>query len=138
MAVGSFDPSNKNSTSDVNSGDLLDFSRASQALEAENFGLDELAIARLAPLARHAPGSGGADWALVAESMDDSTIVDLIRLFTLAESRLSGWESGAKSPVVALAALMRRRDAYPKELTSWIKANTSNRFLPYGSLMDRL
>lgn len=138
MAVGSFDPSNKNSTSDVNSGDLLDFSRASQALEAENFGLDELAIARLAPLARHAPGSGGADWALVAESMDDSTIVDLIRLFTLAESRLSGWESGAKSPVVALAALLRRRDAYPKELTSWIKANTSNRFLPYGSLMDRL
>lgn len=138
MAVGSFDPSNKNSTSDVNSGDLLDFSRASQALEAENFGLDELAIARLAPLARHAPGSGGADWALVAESMDDSTIVDLIRLFTLAESRLSGWESGAKSPVVALAALLRRRDAYPKELTGWIKANTSNRFLPYGSLMDRL
>ncbi len=138
MAVGSFDPSNKNSTSDVNGADLLEFSRASQSLEAEKFGLDELAIARLAPLARHAPGSGGADWALVAESMDDSAIVDLIRLFTLAESRLAGWESGAKSPVVALAALLRQRDAYPKELTSWIKANTSNRFLPYGSLMDRL
>lgn len=138
MAVGSFDPSNKNSTSDVNTADLLEFSKASKAQESDNFGLDELAIARLAPLARHAPGSGGADWALVAQSMEDSAIIDLIKLFTLAESRLSGWESGAKSPVVALAALLRRRDAYPKELTSWIKANTSNRFLPYGSLMDRL
>jgi hypothetical protein len=138
MAVGSFDPSNKNSTCDVNSGDLAEFSRASQALEAADFGLDELAIARLAAFARHAPGRGGADWALVAESMADTAVVDLIRLFTLAESRLLGWEAGAKSPVVALAALLRQRDAYPKELTTWIKANTNNRFLPYGSLMDRL
>lgn len=138
MAVGSFDPSNKNSTSDVNAADLLEFSKASRSQESDNFGLDELAIARLAPLARHAPGSGGADWSTIAEPMEDSAIIDLIKLFTLAESRLSGWESGAKSPVVALAALLRRRDAYPKGLTSWIKANTSNRFLPYGSLMDRL
>lgn len=138
MAVGSFDPSNKNSTSDVNPADLLEFSKASESLELENFGLDELAIARLAPLARHAPGSGGADWAQVVESMDNSAIIGLIKLFTLAESRLSGWESGAKSPVVALAAVLRGQEAYPKELTSWIKANTSNRFLPYGSLMDRL
>lgn len=138
MAVGSFDPGNKNSTSDVNSGDLLEFSKASEALEEENFGLDELAIARLAPLARHAPAAGGADWLVVADTLTDAQIVALIRLFTLAESRLAGWESGAKSPVVALAALLRQRQAYPKELTAWIKANTSNRFLPYGSLMDRL
>lgn len=138
MAVGSFDPSNKNSTSDVNTSDLAEFSRASQALEEDNFGLDELGIARLAALARHSPGSGGADWTLVAEPMEDKAVVDLIRLFTLAESKLTGWEAGAKSPVVALAALLRQRDAYPKELTTWIKANTSNRFLPYGSLMDRL
>lgn len=138
MTVGSFDPSNKNSTSAVNSADLLDLSRASETLEAEDFGLDELAIARLAPVARHAPGAGGPDWGAEAESMADAAIIGLIRLFTLAESRLAGWESGAKSPVVPLAALLRDRGAYPKELTAWIKANTSNRFLPYGSLMDRL
>jgi hypothetical protein len=39
---------------------------------------------------------------------------------------------------VPLVALLKSRAAYPSELTRWIKTNTSNRFLPYGSLMDRL
>ena len=138
MTVGSFDPSKKNSTSEVNEADLAEFTRASQALDQADFDLDELAIARLAPLARHAPGGGGVDWCQVVDSIEDVSIVALIRLFTLAETRLAGWESGAKSPVVALAAVLRKRDAYPKDLTKWIKANSSNRFLPYGSLMDRL
>ena len=107
MTVGSFDPSNKNSTSDVNSADLLEFSRASESLEESDFGLDELAIARLAPLARHAPGAGGPDWSALGADMADTAVIGLIRLFTLAESRLSGWEAGAKSPVVPLAALLR-------------------------------
>lgn len=138
MTVGSFDPSKKNTTSEVSEADLADFIRASQALDTPDFGLDELAIARLAPLAHHAPAGGGADWSQVVDSMEDIDIIGLIRLFTLAETRLSGWESGAKSPVVVLAGVLRKKNAYPKDLTKWIKANSSNRFLPYGSLMDRL
>ena len=47
-------------------------------------------------------------------------------------------EAGAQSPVIALAAELRRRHAYPDDFTAWIKAHSSNRFLPHGNLMDKL
>jgi hypothetical protein len=40
--------------------------------------------------------------------------------------------------VIAIVRELRHRGSYPKELTAWIKAHTTNRFLPYGSLADRL
>ena len=40
--------------------------------------------------------------------------------------------------MIPLVRELKRRGAYPAELTAWIKANTDNRFLPYGNLMDRL
>jgi hypothetical protein len=51
---------------------------------------------------------------------------------------LLGFETGPKSPVIALARALRKRGEYPDDLTAWIKVNTDNRFLPHGSLMDRL
>ena len=53
------------------------------------------------------------------------------RLFTLLASV-------SFAPVIPLVAELKRRGDYPNDLTAWIKANTDNRFLPYGSLMDRL
>ena len=52
--------------------------------------------------------------------------------------RLPNWEALGRSPVIPLVAELKRRGRYPRELTGWIKANTTNRFLPYGSLLDRL
>ncbi len=61
-----------------------------------------------------------------------------LRALTLAEETVPGCEAGAKSPVISLARLLRERGNYPADLTPWIKAVSSNRFLPYGSLLDRL
>jgi len=75
---------------------------------------------------------------VVADDLTDAQLLDLIRLFTLAEQQLPGWEAGAASPVVPLAALLRKRGGYPADLNAWIKSHSRNRFLPYGNLMDRL
>ena len=132
MTVESFDPSAVDHTiSDARLARLLD---AACCLDEENFGLGTEDVRDLAAVARH-PES---DWSARAGTLGDEEVLALIRLFTLAETRLPGWESGAASPVVPLAAALKRRGAYPADLTRWIRGNTANRFLPYGSLMDRL
>ncbi len=65
-------------------------------------------------------------------------LIDWLRVLTLAESEIPGCDAGAKSPVIDLANLLRGRGDYPPPLTAWIKSVNNNRFLPYGSLADRL
>ncbi len=65
-------------------------------------------------------------------------LVSWLRVLTLAEVSVAGCDVGAKSPVIVLARLLRERGHYPAHLTAWIRSVSSNRFLPYGSLMDRL
>ncbi|MCZ6617474.1 MAG: hypothetical protein O7E57_05025 [Gammaproteobacteria bacterium] len=107
---------------------------ASGMLGEPEFGLEEGEVAALAPLAR----CGSADWAAASEGLGDAEVIALIRLFTLAEEAFALWDAGAKSPVIPLAAQLKKRGVYPDDLTAWIKAHTGNRFLPYGSLLDRL
>ena len=132
MAVDSWDPAAGGEPTEL---DVTRLCLAATALEADDFGLSAHEIARLAPFARQ---QGAVDWTQLAENLDPAQIVALVRLFTLAEAAFPAWESGARSPVVPLVALLKSRDVYPTDLTRWIKANTSNRFLPHGSLMDRL
>lgn len=108
--------------------------KAAAQLDADGFGLDAAERTRLAPWMTAAP----TVWEEAAEGADAGEIVAWIRFFTLAEAKLAGFEAGAKSPVVPLARALRRRGEYPADLTGWIKAHTTNRFLPHGSLMDRL
>jgi hypothetical protein len=107
---------------------------AARHLEEPSFGLAEQRVVELAPLARQ---SDSSDWSVMAASLDEAELENLIRLFTLAE-RLPGWSAQAKSPVIPLARELKARGRYPEALTGWIKSHTDNRFLPYGSLMDRL
>ena len=65
-------------------------------------------------------------------------LVGWLRVLTLAEEAVPGCAAGAKSPVIQIARLLRERGDYPPALTAWIRSVSSNRFLPYGSLMDRL
>jgi hypothetical protein len=132
MAVDSWDPTAPAAPTAL---DLSRLCRAGDALTTENFGLSTHEIARLAAFARH---QGGVDWAALGEQCSDEEVLALIRLFTLAESAFGAWEAGAQSPVIPLVALLKRRGSYPESLTRWIKANSDNRFLPHGSLMDRL
>ncbi len=91
-------------------------------------------IESLAPLMR-------ADldaWTACFEGVPDAELVGFIRFFTLAEMQLPGWRGDAHSPAIAAARELKRRGAWPADLTAWIRAHSDNRFLPYGSLLDRL
>lgn len=108
--------------------------KAANQLDADGFGLDAAECARLASWMT----AGPSVWEAAAEDEDAGEVVAWIRFLTLAEAQLPGFEAGAKSPVVPLARVLRQRGEYPADLTRWIKAHTTNRFLPHGSLMDRL
>lgn len=100
----------------------------------EVLNLDQEAQARLREVAH-----GGADeWSGFFADRSSECLIAWLRVLTLAEETIPGCETGAKSPVIELARLLRERGDYPSELTAWIKSVSSNRFLPYGSLMDRL
>ncbi|MEM8767035.1 MAG: hypothetical protein AAGE43_06310 [Pseudomonadota bacterium] len=132
MSVEPFDPGALKLRLDA--AVLEELIAAATSLDVDGFGLSRERITALAAVARH---DGQIDWRAAAAEIDVDALVALIRLYTLAEI-LPGWESGAKSPVIPLAAELKKRGAYPDDLTAWIKSNTENRFLPYGSLMDRL
>lgn len=132
MSVEPFDPSAP--ALKLDSDVLAELVGAAAKLEEADFGLTRERISALAAIARQ---DAETDWKAAAGELDSVRLVALARLFTLAE-RLPGWEAGARSPVIVLAAELKKRGDYPDDLTAWIKANTDNRFLPYGSLMDRL
>ena len=132
MSVESFDPGAN--TLKLGQEVVEELLAAARLLTEDSFGLSRERTTALAVVARH---EADCDWAAAAEVLDDSSIVDLVRLFTLAEC-LPGWESGAQSPVIPLARELKKRGVFPADLSAWIKSNTDNRFLPYGSLMDRL
>ena len=89
-------------------------------------------IEALAPLVVHAA------WPEQAHVLSEDELVGLIRLFTLGEGQFSSWQAGSKSAVIKLVRELKQRSLMPGQLTTWIKANTDNRFLPHGDLMDRL
>ena len=77
-------------------------------------------------------------WLSFVELESDSAIETWIKVLTLVERDLNGFEAGARSPVLTLIKVLKSRDALPDDLFMWIKSHTQNRFLPYGSLADRL
>jgi len=75
-----------------------------------------------------------SSWQL-AEQLADEEIEHLIRFFTLAEKHISGWQGGKRSPVIWLVKILKERQVFTSDLRSWIKNNTDNRYLPYGSVL---
>ncbi|MEX0584292.1 MAG: hypothetical protein WEB07_00910 [Natronospirillum sp.] len=75
-------------------------------------------------------------WEPVLDGRTPDELVHLMRLFTLAEQHLPGCEAGDQSPVITAFRLYRKATGKPDPtLTRWIKANTDNRFLPYGPVL---
>ena len=136
MSVGSWEP--ESASAELTTDVLARLCRAAGDLEAPAFGLEPAEVDRLAPYARDGGPGSPVDWAAAAIALDDAQIVALVRLFTRAEMAFPGWKGADRSPVIALAALLKQRGAFPAGLTAWIRANSDNRFLPYGSLMRRL
>ena len=108
--------------------------KACRHLDAADLGLTVAERGELAPLMTAA----AEVWAERVDSAPSDVLVAWIRFLTLAEARWPGFEAGAKSPVIPIARVLRARGDYPEDLNAWIRANTDNRFLPYGSLLDRL
>ena len=133
--VGTWDPKAAASPGAPDAAPPLGLLRkACGRLDADGFGLNAAERTQLAPWMT----AGHSIWESAAKAADAGEVVQWIRFFTLAEAKFAGFEAGAQSPVVALARALRRRGEYPPDLTRWIKANTANRFLPHGSLADRL
>lgn len=137
MAVDTFDPKQFDPSSAQSLIDEGLVARAvacalAQSQVAAELSLTAEDVEALAPLAVH----GG--WLDAGQQLPSENLVALIRLFTLGEGQFSGWRAGAKSAVVKLVRVLKQRGEMTPELTSWIKANSDNRFLPHGDLMDRL
>lgn len=77
-------------------------------------------------------------WTEFASDKEDAELVHWIKLLSLIPEQHSGFNSGANSPVIPLVRVLRQRGGYPTSLTVWIKQHSTNRFLPHGSLADRL
>ena len=104
------------------------------ATTGDRLDLDEETATRL----REVVVAGAGEWSGFFAKRTSARLIAWMRVLTLVETSVPGCEAGAKSPVIVLARLLRDRGDYPAELTDWIKSVSSNRFLPYGSLMDRL
>ena len=134
MTVNTFDPSTMNAPADESA--LAQLCAMGGAFDSEGntdaLALSEQEVARFAPLLTI------VDWAERAKALSDAEITGLIRIFTLGEMAYSSWVVGERSPVVPLVKALKLRESYDSELTSWIKAHTTNKFLPHGSLLDRL
>ena len=146
MSVESFDPgAQATQLTDAALQRLLELSSAlldedvqdgtiDRSIVERKMGLTDLEQASMAGLMT-APADS---WQSAVEPLQSRQIESLVRFLTLAEEAIGGWQAGDKSPVIALVKVLKSRSSYDRSLTRWIKANSSNRFLPHGSLMDRL
>jgi len=131
MAVDTFDPSAMGNPMDEAA--WRDLCAYAADFTGDALTLSELEVARFAALSSH------PDWGAKAREIEaDETLQSLIRVFTLGEMAYPSWAAGEKSPVIALVRELKRRGSYDPAVTRWIKSHTSNKFLPHGSLMDRL
>ena len=132
MSVGTWNPAEQ--IAELSASALNELLAAAHRLGDPDFGLSPADVDRLTPCAH----ANRVDWQTASQHLDDGQLIDLIRFHTLAEGRFPAWKAGSNSPVIVLAKALRARNAWPTDLTAWIKAHTDNRFLPYGSLLDRL
>ena len=74
-------------------------------------------------------------WQNKCQDFKTEDIVALIRFFTVLEESDSQFSCGDKSPVIYLNKILKRRKSpLDKEMLLWIRANSSNRFLPNGRI----
>ena len=102
-------------------------------------GADTLAVdAAAATSLRQVMFAADEQHAALFEPQGSERLVAWLKALVLAEEVVPGCNAGARSPAIRIARLLRARGDYPPTLTPWISAHSSNRFLPYGSLLDRL
>lgn len=73
-------------------------------------------------------------WQKTAQHLTDDQIILIIKLLTTLETELN-WDLADKSPVIALFKAHKKRSGLDRELVQWVKANTDNKYLPFGPLL---
>lgn len=130
MSVGTWEPGGGSEQSAiVIDGDLL---QLFLSLPREAVSQNDLQEAGIAD--KNAVMKLGHDAWQIADVCTSEELSHLIRVFTLVEA-VPGWDAGAKSPVIALVKILKARGEFDAELRKWVKANTDNRYLPYGSAL---
>jgi len=133
MTTGTWDPSSKASTLDVS----IDPALLQRFLVlAENDQLSDLEKQIDKP-DRSQYSIMQADltaWKKALNDYSEAQLIALIRFFTLVEMALPEWTAGAKSPVISINKILKRRGhKLDKAMLLWIKQNSDNRFIPNGS-----
>lgn len=78
----------------------------------------------------------GEQWQPTIDHLDEATLLDLVRFFTIAEQQLPHWHGGDKSPVIWISRHLKKRGTpLSREMVLWIKGNSDNRFLPNGPIL---
>lgn len=76
------------------------------------------------------------NWQPLLANLSAAQLVNLMRLATLAEQHLTGCEAGEQSVVIHAFRHHRQHHGQPdRDLVRWIKAQSDNRFLPYGPVL---
>lgn len=130
MTVESWDPS----ATSLTSRHRVILNHAASQLESETLQLTEDEQALLRPTMVVEAGV----WLTFVAEESNASVEAWIKVLTLVERDFNGFEAGNRSPVLTLINVLKSRDALPDDLFTWIKSHTQNRFLPYGSLADRL
>lgn len=108
------------------------------ALDAADGAGDVFADAKVAERLREVVGATPGQHRALFEPQTSDRLIAWLKALVLAEEAVAGCDAGPRSPAIRIARLLRARGDYPHGLTAWIKARSSNRFLPYGSLQDQL
>ena len=118
----------------VSASEVRILARAAEHLDHPHLGLTEQEQAELLVAVQ----KGADSWRGLAEAWDARHVCNWVKALTLAEARLAGFDLGSKSPVIVLIQHLKQHHALPDGLLDWVRSATTNRFLPYGNLQDRL
>jgi hypothetical protein len=68
------------------------------------------------------------------QDLDESQLIQLIKLLTVLETK-GNWDLAEKSPVIPIFKAYKKKAGVDRELIQWVKANTDNKYLPFGPLL---
>jgi hypothetical protein len=133
MTIGSWTPESEKAALEIDGNWLLQCVALStdEALQALPKPFSDAELSRYSTFMRFSPEA----WKTAVEPLESDQLKALIRFFTVAEMRISGWDAGAESPAIWINKVLRSRgEKLSKDELLWIRANSDNRFIPNGGL----
>jgi len=76
----------------------------------------------------------GAIWQNTVQDLSENQLIQLIKLLTSLETQ-ENWDLADKSPVIAIFKVYKKKAGVNRELVQWVKANSDNKYLPFGPLL---